>query len=107
MNERVDLLVSVHRSQIVEVRLVSTDFEVSLFDTNQVFDVIHQDTSLAAMLLDVVNPMLRYLVIDVESHGIDEDMTSMMIQRLCLTMMFDCRTVLPLMRKMTSLSKMS
>ena len=31
------------------------------------------------MLLGVANPMLMYLVIDVESHRIDEGVASMMI----------------------------
>ena len=59
-------------------------------------DVIHQDTLVAveAMLLKVVNPMLMCLAVDVESHSIDEEMTPMMIERFCLTMMFDGGTVL-------------
>ena len=46
------------------------------------------------MLLNVVNPMLMYFVVDVERHRIDEDVAPMMIQRLSLTMMLDGGTVL-------------
>ena len=46
------------------------------------------------MLLNVMNSMLMYLVVDVESHSIVEEVASMMIKRLCLTMMFNRRTVL-------------
>ena len=50
-------------------------------------DVIHQDAlPVKTTLLDVVNPMLMYLVVDVESHSIDEEVAPMM--------MFDGRAVL-------------
>ena len=48
------------------------------------------------MLLNVVNPMLMYLVIHVEGHRIDEEVTPMVIQRFSLSMMFDGRTILSL-----------
>ena len=59
-------------------------------------DVIHQDASIAveAMLLNVVNPMLMYLVIDVESHSINEEVTPIAVQRFTLSLMFDGRVVL-------------
>ena len=31
------------------------------------------------MLLSVVNPMLMYLVVDVEHHGINEEVATMMV----------------------------
>ena len=45
------------------------------------------------MLLYVVSPMLTYLVVDVKRHRINEEVASMMIQRFCLNMMFDCRAL--------------
>ena len=56
-------------------------------------DVIHQDAPLAvkAMLMDVVNPMLLYLVVEAERHRINEEVASMMIQKFCLTKMFNCK----------------
>ena len=64
---------------LVIVRWVSVETEVRF--TKRVLDVIHQDASIAVepMLLDVANPMLMYLVVDVRDHSINEEVASMMI----------------------------
>ena len=41
------------------------------------------------MLLDVLNPMVIYSMIDVESHSIDEEVAAMVVQRLALSLMFN------------------
>ena len=41
------------------------------------------------MLLNVLNSMVMYLVIDVESHSIDEEVAAMVVQRLVLSLMFN------------------
>ena len=46
MNKRADVLVNAHQFHILEVRLVSVEFEV-LRLTNWIVDVIHQDAPLA------------------------------------------------------------
>ena len=81
--------------RIAEVRPVSVDFEVFRF-SNRTFYVVHQDPPIAveSALLNVANAMLMYLVVDFESHSIDEEVAPMMMQRFCLTMMFDGRVVL-------------
>ena len=49
--------------------------------TKRFFDVVHQDAPIGvkSMLLNVANPALMYLVVDVESHSIDEEVAPMMI----------------------------
>ena len=54
---------------------------------NRIFDVV--PLPVKPMLLYVANPMLMYLVVDVKSHHINEEMASMMIQRFCLIVNFD------------------
>ena len=45
-------------------------------------------------MLDVADPVMVDIVVDAESHSVDEKVAPMMIQRLCLAMMFDGRPVL-------------
>ena len=45
--------------------------------------------SLKTMLLDVLNPMVMYSMIDVESHSVDEEVAAMVVQRLVLSLMFN------------------
>ena len=40
-------------------------------------------------VVDVLNPMAMYSVIDVESHSIDEEATAMVVQRFTLSLMFN------------------
>ena len=55
--EMADVLEGVHRFQIVEVRPVSVN----------------------SVLLGVADPVLIYLVVGVESHSINEEVTAMMV----------------------------
>ena len=41
-----------------------------------------------AMLLNILNPMMMYSMIDVKGHGIYEEVTAMMIQRFTFSLMF-------------------
>ena len=60
------------------------------------FIVVHQDVLVAVetMLLNVLNPMVMYSVIDVESHSIDEEVTAVVVQRFILSLIFNRRVVL-------------
>ena len=53
--------------------------------------VVHHDVSVAVetMLLNVLNLMVMYLVIDVESHRVDEEVARVVVQRFTLTLMFN------------------
>ena len=55
------------------------------------FIAVQEDVLLVveAMLLDVLNPMVMYSMIDVESHDIDEDMATMVLRRFTLSLMFN------------------
>ena len=46
------------------------------------------------MLLNVLNPMVMYLMIDVENHSIDEEAPTMMVKRFMLSLMFNWGVVL-------------
>ena len=50
------------------------------------FIAVEEDALLVveAMLLDVLNPMVMYSMIDVESHGIDEEVATMVVKRFTL-----------------------
>ena len=54
-------------------------------------DVTHQDVSIAVetMLLNVLNPMAMYPMVDVESHSIDEEVAPVIVQRFTLTLIFN------------------
>ena len=58
--------------------------------------VVHHDVLVAvvSMLLNVLNRMVMYSVIDVESHSIDEEVTPVVVQRFTHTLMFNRGVVL-------------
>ena len=60
------------------------------------FIAVHHDVLIAVetMLLDVLNPMVMYSVIDVEGHSVDEEVTTVVVQRFTLALMFNRRVVL-------------
>ena len=53
--------------------------------------VVHEDVLVVVetMLLNVLNPMVMYSMIDVESHSVDEEVAAMMVQRLAFSLMFN------------------
>ena len=53
--------------------------------------VVHHDVLVAveSMLLNVLNPMVMYLVIDVKSHSVDEEVAPVVVRRFTLTLTFD------------------
>ena len=53
------------------------------------FIAVHEDVLVVVetMLLDVLNPMVMYSMIDVESHSVDEEVAAMVVQRLILSLM--------------------
>ena len=55
------------------------------------FIAVEEDVLLTveAMLLDVLNPMMMYLMIDAKSHGINEEMAARMVKRFTLSLMFN------------------
>ena len=55
------------------------------------FIAVHEDVLVIveAMLLDVLNPMVMYSMIDVESHSLDEMVAAMVVQRFVLCLMFN------------------
>ena len=55
------------------------------------FIAVEKDVLLTveAVLLDVLNPMMMYSMIDVKGHGIDEEVAAMMIKRFTLSLKFN------------------
>ena len=55
------------------------------------FIAVEEDVLLTveAVLLDVLNPMVMYSMIDVKSHSIDEEVAAMMVKRFTLSLMFN------------------
>ena len=60
------------------------------------FIAVYDDELIAVetVLLDVLNLMVMYLLIDVESHSVDEEVTAVVVQRFTLALMFNRRVVL-------------
>ena len=53
--------------------------------------VVHHDASIVVetMLLNVLNPMVMYPMIDVESQSVDGEVAPVMVQRFTLALMFN------------------
>ena len=60
------------------------------------FITVEEDVLLVveAMLLDVLNAMVMYSMIDVEGHGIDDEVATMVVKRFTLSLMFNWGVVL-------------
>ena len=63
---------------------------VKLYDADVLFGMSPAMLASSAFRLD---PVVMYLVVDVESHSINEEVASIMMQRFCLALMFNRRTV--------------